>query len=72
MISGHNDDRIGAAYCSKFRAEMTAYSITSQRCASLNSSAAQNRLAYRQAAEAMDSFIKNVQTHYDKNKAFLM
>ena len=58
MISSHNDDCIGAPYCSKFRAEKTAYSIISQRCASCNNSAAQIRLTYRQAAEAMDSFTK--------------
>jgi hypothetical protein len=72
MILSHNDDSNGAVYCSKFRAEMTAYSIISQRCASCNNSAAQIRLTYQQAAEAMDSFIKNFQTHYDKNNAFLM
>jgi hypothetical protein len=62
----HNDERIGAVYCSNSRAEMTAYSIISLRCASRNNSAAQIRLTYQQAAEAMDSFIKNDQTHYDK------
>jgi len=50
MILSHNDDRTEAAYYSKFRAEMTAYSIISQRCASCNDSAAQIKLTYRQAA----------------------